>query len=193
MAVFCRFQRQAVIFGCQACFFFATLNFGLASPARGFQKGRSGGANLPPDATARTIFRIGAAGGYPCVGRGLRQTGPVSRGRSEEGGRFVSVKPAGGNSSVWAMERGALQSAWESIRAGLRRDCGARTFDGWLRPIALGNLDSETGTLRLELPSQFMADWVQTHFSERLTLPGRPAVPAVRHIVIRVGAAAPRT
>jgi len=111
----------------------------------------------------------------------------------EEGVRFVSVKPTGGSSSVEMMERGALQAAWEAIRAGLRRDCGARTFDGWLRPIALGNLDSETGTLRLELPSQFMADWVQTHFSERLTLAWRAACPAVRHIVIRVGAAAPKT
>jgi chromosomal replication initiator protein len=106
--------------------------------------------------------------------------------------RFVSVKPAGGN-TVDAMERGALQSAWEAIRAGLRRDCGARTFDGWLRPIALGNFDSETGALRLELPSQFMADWVQTHFSERLTLAWRSVCPAVRHIVVRVGPAAPRT
>ncbi|MDB5721950.1 MAG: dnaA, partial [Alphaproteobacteria bacterium] len=51
----------------------------------------------------------------------------------------------------------ALQSAWESIRVGLRRDCGARTFDGWLRPVALGGFDSDNSTLRLELPSQFMA------------------------------------
>ena len=69
------------------------------------------------------------------------------------------------------------QSAWESIRAGLRRDCGARTFDGWLRPIALGGFDSDTGTLRLELPSQFMADWVQTHFAERLALAWRARLP----------------
>ena len=27
-----------------------------------------------------------------------------------------------------------IAAAWESIRAGLRRDCGARTFDGWLQP-----------------------------------------------------------
>ena len=63
-----------------------------------------------------------------------------------------------------------IVTAWELIRAGLRRDCGARTFDGWLRPIALGGFDTETGTLRLELPSQFMADWVQTHFAERLAI-----------------------
>jgi chromosomal replication initiator protein len=86
-----------------------------------------------------------------------------------------------------------LQHAWEAIRSGLRRDCGARTFDGWLRPIALGNFDSDTGILRLELPSQFMADWVQTHFSERLSLAWRAAYPLVRQILIGVGAAAPKT
>ena len=64
----------------------------------------------------------------------------------------------------------SIAAAWESIRAGLRRDCGARTFDGWLRPIALGDFDAEAGALRLQLPSQFMADWVQTHFAERLAL-----------------------
>jgi chromosomal replication initiator protein len=92
-------------------------------------------------------------------------------------------------------EEGAarLSAIWETIRAGLRRDCGARTFDGWLRPIALGNFDSDTATLRLELPSQFMADWVQTHFAERLALAWRAASPAVRHILIGVGAAAPKT
>ncbi|MDT9599997.1 chromosomal replication initiator protein DnaA [Sphingosinicella rhizophila] len=86
-----------------------------------------------------------------------------------------------------------IQSAWEMIRSGLRRDCGTRTFDGWLRPIALGDFDPDTATLRLELPSQFMADWVQTHFSERLGLAWRTTLPMVRHILIGVGANAPRT
>ena len=78
----------------------------------------------------------------------------------------------------------------KSIRAGLRRDCGARTFDGWLRPIALGGFDGDSGaTLRLELPSQFMADWVQTHFAERLALAWQAhACPQVRQIAIGVGA-----
>ena len=89
--------------------------------------------------------------------------------------------------------RERLVSAWEAIRAGLRRDCGARTFDGWLRPIALGNFDSDHATLRLELPSQFMADWVQTHFAERLALAWGAACPEVRNIQICVGANAPKT
>ena len=86
-----------------------------------------------------------------------------------------------------------IAMAWESIRAGLRRDCGARTFDGWLRPIALGGFDADAGILRLELPSQFMADWVQTHFAERLALAWRQRLPDVRQIRIGVGPAAPRT
>ncbi|MEA3060727.1 MAG: chromosomal replication initiator protein [Sphingomonadales bacterium] len=105
----------------------------------------------------------------------------------------MSVKPLGGNAAEVAPGGEPLQYSWESIRAGLRRDCGARTFDGWLRPIALGNFDSETGTLKLELPSQFMADWVQTHFAERLALAWRAANPVVRQLLIGVGAAAPKT
>ncbi|HTU11836.1 MAG TPA: chromosomal replication initiator protein DnaA [Allosphingosinicella sp.] len=88
---------------------------------------------------------------------------------------------------------GIIAAAWESIRANLRRDCGARTFDGWLRPIALGDFDADSGTLRLQLPSQFMADWVQTHFAERLTLAWKAKLPQVRQIRIGVGPGAPNT
>ena len=107
----------------------------------------------------------------------------------------MSVKPTGGSAHEWraAVAGDPLQHAWDSIRAGLRRDCGARTFDGWLRPIALGAFDADTGTLKLELPSQFMADWVQTHFAERLALAWGAAFPSVRQILIGVGANAPRT
>jgi chromosomal replication initiator protein len=38
-----------------------------------------------------------------------------------------------------------------------------------------------------------MADWVQTHFSERLSMAWRATLPAVRNVRIGVGAAAPRT
>ncbi|HEY1145635.1 MAG TPA: chromosomal replication initiator protein DnaA, partial [Allosphingosinicella sp.] len=98
--------------------------------------------------------------------------------------------------SVLNGEDGSLSpvsAAWEQIRAGLRRDCGARTFDGWLRPIALAGFDSDSATVRLELPSQFMADWVQTHFAERLALAWRSMLPVVRHVEIEVGAAAQRS
>ena len=77
-----------------------------------------------------------------------------------------------------------LDAAWDAIRTGLRRDLGARTFDGWLKPAELGKLESETGELELVMPSQFMADWVRSHFGERLTLAWKAVLPLVRSVRI---------
>ena len=57
-----------------------------------------------------------------------------------------------------------LEAAWESIRTGLRRDLGARTFDGWLKPAELGAFEPDSGALEIVMPSQFMADWVTLAF-----------------------------
>ena len=85
-----------------------------------------------------------------------------------------------------------LSAAWDSIRTGLRRDCGARTFDGWLKPAELGTFDPDSGELDLILPSKFMADWVRSHFGERLTLAWRSALPLVREVRITAAVDAPR-
>jgi chromosomal replication initiator protein len=106
----------------------------------------------------------------------------------------VSQTPASGVALLAETEvPEPIAEAWETIRSNLRRDCGARTFDGWLRPITLGGYCAETATVRLELPSQFMADWVQTHFADRLSLAWRTLMPSVRQVHVRAGADAPRT
>jgi chromosomal replication initiator protein len=85
-----------------------------------------------------------------------------------------------------------LEAAWESIRSGLRRDLGARTFDGWLKPASLGVLDPDNGTLDIVMPSQFMADWVTSHFGERLALAWKTTLPLVRDVRVVAAADAPR-
>jgi chromosomal replication initiator protein len=75
-----------------------------------------------------------------------------------------------------------LTAAWDTIRTGLRRDCGARTFDGWLKPAELGSFDADTGALDIVMPSQFMADWVRNHFGERLQLAWKTTLPVVREV-----------
>ena len=85
-----------------------------------------------------------------------------------------------------------LEAAWETIRTGLRRDCGARTFDGWLKPAELGAFDGDSGELEIVMPSQFMADWVQSHFGERLALAWRTVLPIVRDVRIVAAADGPR-
>jgi len=78
----------------------------------------------------------------------------------------------------------SLAQAWTAVRAGLRRDCGARTFDHWLKPIRLGRFVAEDGFVEMVLPSPFMARWVESHFADRLTLAWRGAMPLVRGVAI---------
>ena len=85
-----------------------------------------------------------------------------------------------------------LEAAWESIRTGLRRDLGARTFDGWLKPAELGNFEPDSGMLDVVMPSQFMADWVRSHFGERLILAWKTVLPIVRDVRVVAAADAPR-
>ena len=64
----------------------------------------------------------------------------------------MPVQGAGANSSVELADAAVaapLEAAWESIRTGLRRDLGARTFDGWLKPAELGAFEPDGGTLEL--------------------------------------------
>ncbi|MEO7787113.1 MAG: chromosomal replication initiator protein DnaA [Sphingomicrobium sp.] len=85
-----------------------------------------------------------------------------------------------------------LEAAWDSIRAGLRRDLGARTFDGWLKPAEIGPFDADSGELAILMPSQFMADWVRSHFGDRLNLAWRSTLPLVREVRIAAAADAPK-
>ncbi|MEO7634469.1 MAG: DnaA/Hda family protein, partial [Sphingomicrobium sp.] len=85
-----------------------------------------------------------------------------------------------------------LEAAWENIRGGLRRDLGVRTFDGWLRPAELGRFAPDTGTLDIVMPSEFMADWVRSHFGERLLLAWKTVLPVVRDVQIVAAADGPR-
>ena len=61
-----------------------------------------------------------------------------------------------------------VEAAWDSIRTSLRKSCGERIFDGWLKPLKLAACDPDSGEVRLAAPSAFMATWVQNHFSEQI-------------------------
>ncbi len=83
----------------------------------------------------------------------------------QAGGVNTSLEPA------VAPVAAPLEAAWESIRTGLRRDLGARTFDGWLKPAELGSFEPDGGSLEIVMPSQFMADWVSSACRTQSGLP----------------------
>jgi len=105
------------------------------------------------------------------------------------------VQAGGANATAETVEptvAAPIEAAWESIRTGLRRDLGTRTFDGWLKPAELGNFEPDNGALDIVMPSQFMADWVRSHFGERLGLAWKTVLPIVREVRVIAAADAPR-
>ncbi len=99
-----------------------------------------------------------------------------------------------------APDRSDLETAWASIRTGLRRDIGARLFDQWLRPVGLGGFCAVSGTLDLEASSDFSANYVSSNFASRISLAWRAARVGVQDVRIvkasgvvgSVGVIAPR-
>ncbi|MEJ7925380.1 chromosomal replication initiator protein DnaA [Sphingobium sp. AN641] len=75
-----------------------------------------------------------------------------------------------------------LDAAWSSIRAGLRRDVGARMFDQWLKPAQLGDYCPDSQTLDICFASDFTANFVSGQFGDRLQMVWRHAGVGVREV-----------
>jgi chromosomal replication initiator protein len=81
-----------------------------------------------------------------------------------------------------ASDRALLEAAWTEIRAGLRRDIGARMFDQWLKPAQLGDYCPDSQTLDIQFASDFTANFVTGQFGDRLQMAWRCAGVAVREV-----------
>ncbi|MEZ5735029.1 MAG: chromosomal replication initiator protein DnaA [Novosphingobium sp.] len=79
-----------------------------------------------------------------------------------------------------------LAADWADISQGLRKDLGHQLHSQWIKPIQLGTICKETGTLDLYLPTEFSANWVLDRFSDRLSLAWKIARPDLRQVRISV-------
>jgi chromosomal replication initiator protein len=79
-----------------------------------------------------------------------------------------------------------LAADWSDISQGLRKDLGHQLHSQWIKPIQLGNLNRENGTLDLYLPTEFSANWVRDRFHDRLQLAWKIARSEVRMVNIQV-------
>jgi len=79
-----------------------------------------------------------------------------------------------------------LAADWADISQGLRKDLGHQLHSQWIKPIQLGQLCAETGTLDLFLPTEFSANWVRDRFADRLALAWKIASSDVRQVKIEV-------
>lgn len=79
-----------------------------------------------------------------------------------------------------------LAADWADISRGLRKDLGNQLYSQWIKPIQLGSLCKQTGTLDLFLPNEFSANWVSDRFADRLSLAWKIARPDIRNVRISV-------
>ncbi|BAI95658.1 chromosomal replication initiator protein DnaA [Sphingobium sp. TA15] len=88
----------------------------------------------------------------------------------------------GSLSGLDTQQNARLETAWATIRAGLRRDIGARMFDQWLKAAQLGDYCPESQTLDLLFASDFTANFVSGQFGDRLRMAWRCAGAGVREL-----------
>lgn len=110
---------------------------------------------------------LAKAGEKKCAGRKAERFYVSDRGEFAAH-MHPSLRNAGDSSGDVSPQ--ALQQAWARLRAGLRRDVGARQFDQWLKPLLIGEYCALSGTLDLHATSDFSASFVAGQFGDRLRL-----------------------
>ena len=60
------------------------------------------------------------------------------------------------------------QSPWPEILSGLERRLNKETFETWLRPLRLAEVDSSRRLVRLLAPNGIVRDWVASNYSSAL-------------------------
>ncbi len=105
---------------------------------------------------------------------------------ADKNGFANSAKRKGGGNEMEDLEAVNLAADWADISQGLRKDLGHQLHSQWIKPIQVGGLCRETGTLDLYLPTEFSANWVQDRFADRLSLAWKIARGEVRNVRIQV-------
>ncbi len=57
-------------------------------------------------------------------------------------------------------------AAWQSVYKDLRNEFGEAVYRSWLKPLTLQAFYHNT--LEVSVPTRFMRDWIQTHYSKRI-------------------------
>src|SRR5262249_40316913 len=90
------------------------------------------------------------------------------------------------------------QERWRKVRDQLRSELGEDVFSSWFGRMELETV--ENGSVRLSVPTRFLRNWIQSHYSEKVLLKWQSEEPdvtrlelTVRSSTIRLPPAKPKT
>ncbi len=86
---------------------------------------------------------------------------------SEIGGKSVSSVVTNLHLRDAALEpTPEIMTIWKRVHNNMRQEFGEAIFRSWLKPLTLQAYYH--GTMEISVPTRFMRDWIQTHYSERI-------------------------
>jgi len=92
---------------------------------------------------------------------------------------------------------GTDQERWRRVRDRLQTELGEDVFSSWFGRMELETVDM--GVVRLSVPTRFLRNWIQSHYSERVLIKWQEEEPnvtrlelSVRSATIRLPAAKPK-
>src|SRR5207248_11197592 len=90
------------------------------------------------------------------------------------------------------------QERWRKVKDQLRSELGEDVFSSWFGRMELDAV--ENGSVRLSVPTRFLRNWIQSHYSEKVLLKWQSEEPdvtrlelTVRSSTIRLPPAKPKT
>ncbi|MHA1565698.1 MAG: chromosomal replication initiator protein DnaA [Alphaproteobacteria bacterium] len=68
--------------------------------------------------------------------------------------------------TIWGHPDPVLAAQWTHVRARLRSEFGESTYNSWLKPLTLTEVQGDRA--RLAVPTRFMRDWTDTNYAGRI-------------------------
>ncbi len=84
----------------------------------------------------------------------------------------------------------ADQECWQRVKNRLRVELGDDVFSSWFARMEIEAVDR--GAVRLSVPTRFLRNWIQSHYSERVLSTWQAEEPAVMRLELSVRSAAIR-
>jgi chromosomal replication initiator protein len=85
---------------------------------------------------------------------------------------------------------GTDQDSWQRVKKRLRVELGEDVFSSWFARMEIEAVDN--GAVRLSVPTRFLRNWIQSHYSEKVLSNWQAEEPAITRLELSVRSAAIR-
>jgi chromosomal replication initiator protein len=96
-------------------------------------------------------------------------------------------KSSSGEKQTDMTSTGTVQERWRRVRERLQTELGDDVFTSWFGRMELEAV--QTGVVRLSVPTRFLRNWIQSHYSERVLTKWQEEEPEVTRLELSVRSA----